>query len=313
MCVFILHAYHVYLFVDHNTMDPSDNKCVVCGKVFAKHSVCLKHMRVVHDMDISSVLKRGIRCGHSDCVSLRRCYSSMAAYRDHLRDDHQVDGITDSDVYRFKSRDEFLSWKIEKEKQDKAQFIALSGSRLPSGGGTVIYTCSRSGIYKSKSTNKRLPKSQGSKKCGQVCPASMVLRGSEDDFTVHYYSNHFGHEIELCHLALAKDEKQHIAADLMKGVPSRRIRQNICATLVDTCDRVHLTTTKDISNVKVAYNLDSCAAGVEQIAIPAGDAFSIHGWVTSCKDKGADNPVLYYKQQGDDVEELGKEIGRAHV
>lgn len=78
-------------------------------------------------------------------------------------------------------------------------------------GSNVVYSCSRSGTYTTRSTGKRQLKSKGSRKCGRNCPAAMVLEQRNGMFAVTYYPTHYGHDQNLSHLFITSEEKQLIA------------------------------------------------------------------------------------------------------
>lgn len=66
----------------------------------------------------------------------------------------------------------------------------------------------------SHGTGQRQLKSQGSCKSGNVCPAAIFVVESAAGFSVTYYSTHFGHEQDLAHLPLQKEEKALISGIL---------------------------------------------------------------------------------------------------
>lgn len=182
---------------------------------------------------------------------------------------------------------EFRTWKEGYESTNKCWFVKGSGNK---GAGTYYY-CNRTGHYKSRGLGKRHLKSQGSSKLGLHCTAAMtVQKESEGCIKVTLYMTHYGHEHSLCHLRIPEAERLAIAGKLSQGIDIQRILDDIRDNLGKSCQRIHLLTRKDITNIETAY----CLRGLQR---HKDDATSIHLWVEEMKTL-EDNPVLLYKAQG---------------
>jgi len=233
-------------------------------------------------------------------------FSSLTGYRNHLDSIHHVPSVCDSVEKTFGTREEFMSWKADEEKKDTAKFVMKSGASTTSSGLRSVYFCNRSGHYVSQSAGKRQIKSQGSSRSGQSCPASMIVNERGSLFTATYFPTHYGHEKKLCHLTLASSERQQIAGKLLQGVPPSRILQDIRTSLTSDVERVHLTSRQDISNVKNLFGI-TVSGTSEVVQTRMSDATSVHAWVQSCQALGSTNPVLLYKQQGEEFAGLHKD------
>lgn len=106
--------------------------------------------------------------------------------------------------------------------------------------------------------------------------------------------SHYGHEIELQHLRLSKDKRNEIAAKLRQGV-SRQHTLNDVRDNVDKFRRHHLLDCKDVDNIKKSF-------GLNNILRHANDQQSVLAWIHEWQNS-TDNPVLYFKLQGDEAEE----------
>jgi len=86
-------------------------------------------------------------------------------------------------------------------------------SRRESSRGTTTYLCHRSGYANAKSVllRKRQVKNTGTCKIGGICTAYISRKETDGMSKVFYCSTHFGHDCDLGHLRLSKDEKNMIA------------------------------------------------------------------------------------------------------
>jgi len=83
------------------------------------------------------------------------------------------------------------------------------------------------------------------------------------------------------------------------GVPVNRILDDIRGLEVGTeLKRIHLIEKKDLYNIKRDYNISYNTKSHEN------DAVSVRLWVEAMKKKGEGNPVLYFKEQGEDDEDV---------
>lgn len=87
------------------------------------------------------------------------------------------------------------------------------------------------------------------------------------------------------------------------GVPRNRVLQNIRSTADSGYARLHMTNRQDIYNIGMSHGIGNNVA-VESIVTAMSDADSVYAWVRSCEDRGENNPVLLYKQQGQELNGL---------
>ena len=90
------------------------------------------------------------------------------------------------------------------------------------------------------------------------------------------------------------------SGQMVLGVTSRRVLDNIRSSANGPLLRVHLANRCDIHNIKKSHGISSSSA-VEPVASNLSDAESIHAWVVSCQARREDNPVVLYKQQGEEL------------
>lgn len=86
----------------------------------------------------------------------------------------------------------------------------------------------------------------------------------------------------------------YISGKLLQGVADKNILQDIRLSLDDTFERKHLTTKKDLDNIKQAFGLILPSKG----SALKNDESSVCAWVSEMETQ-ADNPVLFYKRQDD--------------
>lgn len=119
--------------------------------------------------------------------------------------------------------------------------------------------------------------------------------------SVVYNINHYGHEKELAHVRISKQTKDQIAAKLKQGVAKEKILDDIRDSVGDRFHREHLIDKRDMFNIEKAY-------GLENIQRHQNDQESVMSYIREWEESG-DNPILYYKLQGDEDKEnrLGKD------
>lgn len=66
---------------------------------------------------------------------------------------------------------------------------------------------------------KRASKCQGSCKIGFMCTSEIIITTRTDGrYDVIYYKTHYGHELEIQHIHIPKQERSKIAAKLASGI-----------------------------------------------------------------------------------------------
>ena len=106
---------------------------------------------------------------------------------------------------------EFEEWKMKVESATNTVYIKSSGL-MKSKDKMDYYYCSRSGYFKSKGSGIRAMKSQGTSKIYSYCTSKMILHQLKNDsLEADIVTTHYGHDISLGHLRIAKQERQAIA------------------------------------------------------------------------------------------------------
>ena len=103
--------------------------------------------------------------------------------------------------------------------------------------------------------------------------------------------NHYGHEKELEHVWMSKNTREQIAAKLQQGISREKILDDIRDSVGKEFHREHLIDEKDIYNIGKAF-------GLENIQRHANDQDSVLAWIQEWEESD-ENPVIYYKLQGD--------------
>lgn len=219
---------------------------------------------------------------------------------EHLRTFHKID--IHQETLEFSSFKDFMTWKADEEFRTQSYYVQQSGCHVRKATTTWYFYCNRSGHYKAKGAGKRSLKLQGTAKIGGACSAHMTAQqdSSTGKVVLHYCSTHAAHEKEIAHLRIPDHVRLDVAAKLQQGVTIERILDDLRDGLSGEMGREHLTNRQDIRNVLHQYNI----CGVQR---HANDHTSVCAWVEELRSTQEFDPVLLFKQQGDDHEKLGKE------
>ena len=90
---------------------------------------------------------------------------------------------------------------------------------------------------------------------------------------------------------------------LVQGIPPRSILDDTRQSVNVNLTRKHLTSRKDIVNIRQAYGIST--SSINNIQTHAVDSASVGSWVDDMKKLEVDNPVLLYKEQGVEMEDAG--------
>ncbi|KAJ8928715.1 hypothetical protein NQ314_018690, partial [Rhamnusium bicolor] len=113
---------------------------------------------------------------------------------------------------------------------------------------------------------------------------------------------HYAHTTDLQHIRIPKEDRQIVASKLVNGVTPMRILETTRDNIEAHLKRVDLLTSKDIHNIKTSYNIE-----VSDGRRHANDAVSVDLWVEERRSENPeDNPVVYYKKQGESAKNLQK-------
>lgn len=207
---------------------------------------------------------------------------------DHFKTRHDIS--VEVEIKKFKSFDDFNLWKSAEEKRTKSSFVNKHGSYATSNYVKKLYECHRSGKYISEGSGLRHLKTQGSNKIGAFCPAAITLTVEEEMYKISYIKTHVGHDNDLGHLFLNKEDREEVASKIAAKIPLPTILDDIRDTICSSnFERLHLITKKDLYNIEQTYNLNATSVRHKD------DAISVDSWVNEVQDS---NCVVLYKPQG---------------
>ncbi|XP_037511988.1 uncharacterized protein LOC119388349 [Rhipicephalus sanguineus] len=217
--------------------------CETCGKAYVRRFSLARHNSVVHSIQI----RRGsFKC--DQCHNVR--YNQREQLLKHLIEMHQFEYKYEQ--RRFRSLQDFFRWKQNEERREKVCFVAHSSGKTLYGGRIKRwYVCHRSGSYIPRGKGHRRLKSQGSCKINAHCMATMSTTQDMQTGVVSlvYQKKHYGHDIDLGHLRLSKEERQAIAQQLAQGIPVETVLKNVKKTLGRELQKIHLITRRDLNNI----------------------------------------------------------------
>uniref|UniRef100_T1JDB6 C2H2-type domain-containing protein n=1 Tax=Strigamia maritima TaxID=126957 RepID=T1JDB6_STRMM len=276
-------------------MPKSALKCFLCEKEFSSISAQRRHIRNIHGEDTTNLSSKSpMQCPL--CTEFR-CNKTVDLHK-HLEIQHKT--TLDIQKFTLATMTAFEEWKQQEEVATNSEFVKERGDiQAVDGSRKIMYRCSRSGTFKPQGVGKRALKKQGSRKINAVCPSRMVIKIEKNDtieqaIQVEYVKTHFGHSLnELDHLSLSKVDRVKIAQQLITGIPSNIILENVRANISVPLQRKDLLTQKDLRNIKKAFNITDSSRN-------ANDLVSVELWVSEMKTLRSSNPVLFFKQQSEE-------------
>ena len=146
-------------------------------------------------------------------------------------------------------------------------------------------------------------KSQGTSKIDAYCTAGIQiyhLNGGKIKAVVT--KSHYDHTCTLGHIPLTHHVRSEMAGQIAMGVSLDNILDKIRNSVNSQFERVHLIIKKDLINIEKAFGLRGHQRHKD-------DATSVSLWIKELKDQGGDNPVLFYKTQGQTEANIGDNIG----
>nr|CAH7743247.1 unnamed protein product [Callosobruchus chinensis] len=206
----------------------------------------------------------------------------------HYKEDHQI--LLHEEKYIFNCLEDFFKWKKEYESETNAKFIkdynVTKKSAVYKG-----FKCHRSGSYESVSRGLRNTKTQGSVKIGGFCPASIKLKKDETaGFVVAVMETHVGHDLEISHLRLNKEEREYLAGKIAANVPFDDILNEISGSITDSnLKRLHILNKKDLYNIAASFNL--CPNTVRC----SNDVISMDSWILRMQT--STDAILFHKPE----------------
>ncbi|XP_055951534.1 uncharacterized protein LOC129987599 [Argiope bruennichi] len=278
-------------------------KCTLCGAESYKKRNLHVHLSRIHGVksdnknfekfiDNHHVVRANILCQEEKC---EESFPTLCDFRAHLCTFHELKGIENCEKLKFEKYSDFQQWLAEEENNTNVKFFVNSKKKNENHVYTSFW-CNRSGSYKPKvESRKRQLKAQGTMKMGFHCTAAIFVKDFDSHVEVSYYKGHYKHEKSLCHVPLPEVEKELIAGKLLlQGVAEKNILQDIRQSLDTSFGRKHLTTRKDLQNIKRDFGIMLPSRG----SIIQDDEMSVCAWVDKMKIE-KDNPVLFYKRQDD--------------
>ncbi|XP_074601066.1 uncharacterized protein LOC141855068 [Brevipalpus obovatus] len=216
--------------------------CDKCNREFSARSNLSRHLRQVH----------GEPSKHLHSLICPICEEPLTRekfYLDHLRLIHNY--MIDERELSFGSEEDFYNWKTAMEKATSS-FYRKDRSKSSPKQKTMYFTCNRSGSYSPKKDRKRRLRAQGSRKINRTCPAKLVANKNNETghLSVYFIPTHIGHEANLRHLNLHKEDRMKIARNLEQGVDRNHLLTRIKDSLGATGSRLNLLTVKDLRNIK---------------------------------------------------------------
>lgn len=151
----------------------------------------------------------------------------------------------------------------------------------------TTYYCHRSGTGRSRSTGKRLPRSNGSNKTGFFCPAIITVQETQEQIKIWYQKTHHGHDNNSGRLTVAREDRFAISEKIRSGIPFDVILDDIRNNAKDLSSPLNLIDNKDLHNIKRGI-------GLFNGRYDSNDFVSVHNLVEMLKKK-PNNPIRYYK------------------
>lgn len=145
-------------------------------------------------------------------------------------------------------------------------------------------------------------KTQGSSKLDGYCTAGLQCTFLESGkLEVKAVKTHYGHQCNLGHLRIPIQDRLFVAKELLRGVSFDNLLDKVRDSVSTKLKRIHLLTKKDLHNIERTFN-------IRQEKRHEVDSVSVRLWVEDMKTR-ENNPVLFYKEQGTMVAEVGNNNG----
>lgn len=126
---------------------------------------------------------------------------------------------------------EFKEWKCDFEQSQNSNYSKSTGSKENGNheAKTTYYYCNRTGEYSAKGKGKRSLKSQGTCKIDGHCTSAIQLieNSVNEECNVFVCKTHYGHNPQLGHIRLSKQDKTLIASKRKMGIEKERILKDI--------------------------------------------------------------------------------------
>uniref|UniRef100_A0A914WRN4 Uncharacterized protein n=1 Tax=Plectus sambesii TaxID=2011161 RepID=A0A914WRN4_9BILA len=237
-------------------IDPHTGKyrCQICAK---NRSFASADSFRAHRIRSHGTIRNTIVCPvDSACPKM----ASVFTFRAHLAKEHDFHAVAQR--FAFASREDFLRWKEEIEKETVAFFVRFQAARK---SGHEQWHCNRSRTSRSHHSveeqlrREQLGKSEGSRKrkdgqdrvmrqsskMGAQCPAMISVRYTAKFVEVEAYLDHLGHEHDIRFLPVSETARERIRALLQEGYSPDKVLQIVKREAVPG-DRTHRLNVKAV-------------------------------------------------------------------
>jgi len=274
-------------------------RCRGCDMTFPNKCALSKHELTDHKASLDSQFRPrlGAKTGTDALVKCKSCnlmFLNKCAASKHEAMEHKVDkmppGIRREMI--FDNMDEFLKWKTDEEDATLTRYVKARKDKARINGEVRrTYVCHRSGFYRRKGHGLRHLKVQGSAKIGAICPASILVKMPlHGKVIVIFYPEHKGHDAELAHIPMRREQREQIATMLAAGVPVEDILNKNQLNLGNgEVSYVRSASSKDLQNVMRDFNISkgivlhrNNAAGVEVNEVQNCKATAEQHWSYIC-------------------------------
>ncbi|VEN60288.1 unnamed protein product [Callosobruchus maculatus] len=236
------------LVYKYESTKESRHMCILCKNHFSSQSNLNRHLGEKHGLPSEVVSYDGhmksFKCLEGCNLSFHNCSGLLY----HLKNIHKIS--VEQEERQFSSTDEFFKWLKLVEKSNNVQYVRQS-TRTKLDTITIHYKCSRSGKPNLKQGLKR--KRQNCIKIGTQCTSGIKFVETKcNGIKIKFYKTHYGHDFQVQHLHLRKEEKMYVAQKLIDGLSPTEILNAIRNTVDSTKSRrIDLLTKADIKNIKM--------------------------------------------------------------
>lgn len=174
------------------TRGDSGLSCSVCGSSYSRKDTLKKHLKLKHDIELSSLSKRSA-CTYPGC---KETFFHKRKLIEHISNCHKVD--TRTETLTFQSESEFLAWKEKEELSNHVYFSKQKGDSESELLKHAYYVCQNDGHSKphrksdepARKTSRKFRR--GQIKADKFCPARIIAHTEKLSgiISVEYITSH---------------------------------------------------------------------------------------------------------------------------